>query len=118
MCLIPLTKGVTMPLFMERHDLRGLSTARVAELLAAEDEALRRHGAIGHKHWINEEARAVHCLITAPDEDVLLAVQAETGFAAELPTELFAPIERWLGYETIDDQRPRARTKVPAPRET
>jgi len=94
-----------MPLFLERHDLDARSTVDLAELLVAEDEALRRHGAIAHKHWIDEKAGAVHCLITAPAEDVLLAVQVETGFAAEPPAELFAPLERWLAYDTIDDAR-------------
>ena len=36
---------------------------------------------------------------------MLLAVQVETGFAAEPPAELFAPLERWLAYDTIDDAR-------------
>ena len=50
------------------------------------------------KHWLSDDGRKLALLIEAPDEETARAFDPD----ASETSELLAPAERWLAYDTID----------------
>ncbi len=66
-----------MPLYMDRHDLRGVSAEDVA---AANQEDLKvqaKHGCRTLTYWFDEKRGTVFCLVDAPSADAVVAVHRE-----------------------------------------
>ncbi len=83
-----------MALFLAIHELDGLGLeVFLARLAAHADEGIRCL-----KHWVGEDGRNVALLVEAPNEDSLRACDRD---AKEL-TELFAPAERWVSFDSIE----------------
>jgi hypothetical protein len=83
-----------MALFLDIHDLDALG----AEAFLTSWSARANDGIRCLKHWVGEDGRSVALLVEAPNEDSLRACDRD---AREL-TELFAPAERWLSYDSIE----------------
>jgi hypothetical protein len=103
-----------MPIFMDRHDLRGLKRADVAEAHRRDLEVQDRHGVKYMAYWYDEGNGAAFCLVHAPDEAAAERVHREAhGQIANaiIPVDL-AAVEAFLGR--IGDPRAAPGAVTPA----
>ena len=88
-----------LPIFMDRHDLRGMKQADVAEAHRRDVDIQDRHGVKYMAYWFDEENGAAFCLVHAPDAAIAERVHREAhGEIANaiIPVDLVA-IEAFLG---------------------
>jgi len=88
-----------MPIFLDRHDLRGLSADDIAEAHRRDLEVQDRYGVRFLTYWFDDVRGSGFCLIDAPDIDTAMRVHAEAhgGVATEvIPVDLSA-VEAFLG---------------------
>lgn len=83
-----------MALFLETHDLRGRDAQAFVDTRSGTE-----HGTRCLKHWVSNDGRRLTLLVEAPDRQALSASQSG---ATEL-TEVFAPVERWMSFETLGE---------------
>ena len=102
-----------MPIFMDRHDLRGLKTEDVAEAHRRDVDIQDRHGVKYMAYWFDENNGAAFCLVHAPDPETAERVHREAH--GEIPNAIIpvdlATVEAFLGR--ISD--PRAAPGAAAP---
>ncbi len=102
-----------MPIFMDRHDMRGAKSEDVAEAHRRDVDIQDRHGVKYMAYWFDESSGAAFCLVHAPDPATAERVHREAhGEIAHaiIPVDLVA-VEAFLGR--IGD--PRAAPGAPAP---
>jgi hypothetical protein len=58
---------VSVPIYMDRHDLRGMKHADVAEAHRRDVDIQDRHGVKYMAYWFDENNGAAFCLVHAPD---------------------------------------------------
>jgi len=103
-----------MPIFMDRHDLRGLTQADVADAHRRDVDVQDRHGVKYMAYWFDEGNGAAFCLVNAPDTETAERVHREAhGQVAHaiIPVELTA-VEAFLGR--IGDPRAAPGASAPA----
>lgn len=103
-----------MPIFMDRHDLRGLTAEDVGKAHARDLEIQGQYGVRYMAYWFDEERGAGFCLVHAPDPATADLVHREAHGAianAIIPVDL-ATVEAFLGR--IGDPLPSARDSAPA----
>jgi len=106
-------KGDHMPIFMDRHDLRGLKEVDVADAHRKDIDIQDRHGVKYMAYWFDQERGAAFCLVHAPDAAAAERVHREAhGEIANaiIPVDL-TTVEAFLGR--ISD--PRAASGAAAP---
>jgi class 3 adenylate cyclase len=103
-----------MPIFMDRHDLRGLKRADVAEAHRRDLEVQDRHGVKYMAYWYDEGNGAAFCLVHAPDEAAAERVHREAhGEIANAIIQVdLAAVEAFLGR--IGDPRAAPGAVTPA----
>jgi class 3 adenylate cyclase len=102
------TEGDYVPIFMDRHDLRGLKADDVAEAHRRDVDIQDRHGVKYMAYWFDEQNGAAFCLVHAPDPETAERVHREAHGAipnAIIPVDL-AAVEAFLGR--IGDPRAAA----------
>jgi len=102
-----------MPIYMDRHDLRGLKAGEVAEAHRRDVDIQDRHGVKYMAYWFDEGNGAAFCLVHAPDAATAERVHREAhGQVANaiIPVDL-TTVEAFLGR--ISD--PRAAPDALAP---
>jgi class 3 adenylate cyclase len=67
-----------MPLYMDRHDVRGITAEQVAQAHLMDLEASPRHGVEFLSYWFDGANNAAFCLAKAPSPQEMQAVHAET----------------------------------------
>ena len=67
-----------MPVFMDRHDLRGVTPDQVAETHVRDVAASARHDVQFLAYWFDAQSGATFCLARAPDPDAMQAVHRES----------------------------------------
>jgi class 3 adenylate cyclase len=67
-----------MPLYMDRHDVRGITAEQVAQAHLLDLEASSRHGVEFLTYWFDGANNAAFCLAKAPSPEEMQAVHAET----------------------------------------
>ena len=67
-----------MPLFMDRHDIPGVTAEQVAEAHLLDVAVQAKHGVQFLTYWLDPEAGAAFCLARAPAPEEMAAVHAET----------------------------------------
>jgi len=93
------TEGDYVPIFMDRHDLRGLKADDVAEAHRRDVDIQDRHGVKYMAYWFDEQNGAAFCLVHAPDPETAERVHREAHGAipnAIIPVDL-AAVESFLG---------------------
>jgi len=88
-----------MPIFMDRHDMRGNRAEDVAEAHRKDLEIQDRYGVKYLTYWFDEERGAGFCLVDAPDGATAERVHRESHGAianAIIPVDL-AAVEAFLG---------------------
>jgi hypothetical protein len=84
------TVGDFVPIFMDRHDLRGLKADDVAEAHRRDVDIQDRHGVKYMAYWFDENNGAAFCLVHAPDPATAERVHREAH--GEIPTPSFRSI--------------------------
>ena len=88
-----------MPIFMDRHDLKGMTSADVGEAHARDLEIQAQYGVRYMAYWFDEDRGAGFCLVHAPDAATAERVHREAHGAianAIIPVDL-AAVEAFLG---------------------
>jgi class 3 adenylate cyclase len=92
-------RGIVLPIFLDRHDLSGLTAADIAEAHRKDLEVQSRYGVKFLTYWFDEARGTGFCLIDAPDIDTAMKVHDEAhGDVAKhvIPVELSA-VQAFLG---------------------
>ncbi len=88
-----------MPIFMDRHEFRGLTRVDVAQAHTRDIEIQDRYGVKYMAYWFDEERGTGFCLVHAPDAAAAEKVHREAHGAipnAIIPVDL-AAVEAFLG---------------------
>lgn len=99
-----------MPIFLDRHDLRGLTAADIAEAHRKDLEVQERYGVRFLTYWFDEARGTGFCLIDAPDIHAAMRVHDEAhGDVAKDVIEVdLSAVEAFLGR--VSDPAPRGNT--------
>jgi class 3 adenylate cyclase len=103
-----------VPIFMDRHDLRGAKAEDVAEAHRRDVDIQDRHGVKYMAYWFDENNGAAFCLVHAPDPATAERVHREAH--GEIPNAIIpvdlATVEAFLGR--IGDPRAAPGAVAPA----
>lgn len=88
-----------MPIYLDRHDLQGLTSADIAEAHRKDLEAQRQYGVRFLTYWFDEARHTGFCLIDAPDIATAMRVHDEAhGDVAKDVIEVdLSAVEAFLG---------------------
>ncbi len=103
-----------MPIFMDRHDMRGATAENVAEAHRKDLEIQAQYGVKYLTYWHDAERGTAFCLVEAADAATAAHVhrQAHGEVASEIIAVDLATVEAFLGR--IGDPRLASGTKAPA----
>src|SRR5436190_20290519 len=77
-----------MPIFMDRHDVRGMTAESIAEAHRKDLEIQERYGVKYMTYWFDHERGTNFCLVDAPDAATAERVHREAH--GEVATEIVA----------------------------
>ncbi|UCH75718.1 MAG: DUF4242 domain-containing protein [Rhodospirillales bacterium] len=88
-----------MPIFLDRHDLSGLTAADIAEAHRRDLEVQEKYGVKFMTYWFDEERGTGFCLIDAPDIKTAMRVhdEAHGDVAVEVIEVDLSAVEAFLG---------------------
>jgi class 3 adenylate cyclase len=88
-----------MPIFLDRHDLSGLSAADIAEAHRKDLEAQGHYGVRFLTYWFDQSRGTAFCLIDAPDAATAMRVHEEAhgAVASEVISVDLSAVEAFLG---------------------
>src|SRR3712207_717113 len=88
-----------MPIFLDRHDLRGLSAADIAEAHRKDLEVQTRYGVRFLTYWFDADRGTAFCLIDAPDAATAMRVhdEAHGDVAKDIIEVDLSAVEAFLG---------------------
>lgn len=98
-----------MPIYLDRHDLKGLTAADIAEAHRKDLEVQGRYGVRFLTYWFDDTRGTAFCLIDAPDIDTAMRVHDEAhGAVARDVIEVdLSAVEAFLGR--VSDPEPVGR---------
>jgi class 3 adenylate cyclase len=103
-----------MPIFLDRHDLRGLTAADIAEARRKDLETQDRYGVRFLTYWFDEARGTGFCLIDAPDAGTAMRVHHEAH--GDVGTDVIevdlSAVEAFLGR--VSDPAPTGPKAEPA----
>jgi hypothetical protein len=93
-----------MPMYMDIHELHGVTAADVAKAHIADVKAQAKYGVEYHKYWFNESSGKIFCLCTAPSPEAAASVHREAhGLLASKIIEVAPEIaEGFLGGSEVN----------------
>lgn len=100
-----------MPIFLDRHDLSGMTAADIAEAHRKDLEVQDRYGVRFLTYWFDEARGTGFCLIDAPDIETAMRVhdEAHGDVAVDVIRVDLAAVEAFLGrvadFAPAPDQR-------------
>jgi class 3 adenylate cyclase len=74
----PLLKEPPVPLYMDVHEIEGVTADDVARAHHADLGVQSRHGVSFHHYWVNEESGKVFCVCSAPSAEAAVQVHRES----------------------------------------
>jgi class 3 adenylate cyclase len=88
-----------MPIFMDRHELEGVTAAQIAKLHAMDLQVQDKLGVRILTYWFDEARGTGFCLIDAPDEETAISVHAAShgNVAADIIEIQLSAVEAFLG---------------------
>ncbi len=88
-----------MPIFLDRHDLRGLTAADIAEAHRKDLEVQEGYGVRFLTYWFDEARGTTFCLIDAPDIQTAMRVhdEAHGDVATDVIEVDLSAVEAFLG---------------------
>jgi class 3 adenylate cyclase len=95
-----------MAIFMDRHDMKGVTAAEIADAHRRDLEIQDRYGVKFLTSWFDEERGTTFCLISAPDKETAQSVhhEAHGHVAGEVVEVALSAVEAFLGR--IQDPEP------------
>lgn len=95
-----------MPLYMDIHELPGITPEQLAEAHSADLQIQKKYGVKYEKYWVNHTCGKVFCLIEAPNATAAEQVHREAhGFVADKILEVEPEVvEAFLGHGEIDSR--------------
>lgn len=104
-----------MPIFLDRHDLAGLTAADIAEAHRKDLEVQERYGVHFLTYWFDEARGSGFCLIDAPDVETAMRVhdEAHGDVARDFIEVDISAVQAFLGR--IADPAPAKPGEEPAP---
>jgi len=104
-----------MPIFLDRHDLSGLTAADIAEAHRKDLEVQDRYGVKFLTYWFDEARGTGFCLIDAPDKGTAMRVhdEAHGDVATDIIEVDLSAVEAFLGR--VSDPEPPAPGNSPEP---
>ena len=102
-----------MPIFMDRHDMRGVTAEDVAEAHRKDLEIQDNYGVKYITYWYDSERSAGFCLVDAPDAATAARVHREAHgeIASEIIAVDLAAVEAFLGRISDPRHAPDATTQ-------
>jgi class 3 adenylate cyclase len=93
-----------MKMFMDIHDVPGVTPTDVANAHLADMRVQGKHGVNYVKYWLNEKQGKIYCLCTAPSAEAADAVHREAhGLAASRIIEINSDIgDAFMGAAEVD----------------
>jgi class 3 adenylate cyclase len=93
-----------MPMYMDIHELKGVTAADLAKAHAADVAVQGKHGVEYHKYWFNEKQGKIFCLCSAPTPEAAARVHREAhGLEAEKIIEVAPEIaDGFMGGCEVD----------------
>src|SRR3984893_9486483 len=94
-----------MPLYMDIHELKGVTAEDVAKAHEKDIEVQKKYGVEYRKYWVNEQAGKIFCLVEAPNAEAANCVHREAhGLVADKLIEIQPPefAESLLGAAEIN----------------
>ncbi|MFC7398387.1 nickel-binding protein [Chelatococcus sp. GCM10030263] len=100
-----------MPIFLDRHDMKGTNAIEVAEAHLKDVSIQDRYGVKFMTYWFDEERGTVFCLIDAPDQETAQRVhhEAHGHVAGEVIQVALSAVEAFLGR--ISDPQPSSQSE-------
>src|SRR4029078_2844311 len=71
-------ESAAMPLFMDRHDIQGITAEQVAQAHLSDLAPSSKHGVQFLTYWLDSANNAAFCLANSPSPDEMQAVHRET----------------------------------------
>src|SRR3954471_8949508 len=102
--------GTRMPIFMDRHDIKGATAAGIADAHRRDLEIQDQYGVKFLTYWFDEGRGTTFCLIDAPDQETAQRVHSEAHghVAGEIIEVALSAVEGFLGR--ISDPQPSSKT--------
>ncbi|MCB8820568.1 nickel-binding protein [Microvirga rosea] len=99
-----------MPIFLDRHDMKGTNATEVAEAHLKDLSIQDRYGVKFLTYWFDEERGTVFCLIDAPDHETAQRVHqdAHGHVAGEVIQVALSTVEAFLGRISDPHSSPQA----------
>jgi class 3 adenylate cyclase len=106
-------KEQTMPIYMDRHNMEGLTAKDVAEAHLKDLSLQDKYGIKMLTYWFDENRGSGFCLVDAPDEQAVTQLHAEAhgGIPHKIIEVDSKAVETFLGR--IEDPRPAAESDGP-----
>ena len=103
-----------MPIFLDRHDLKGLTAADIAEAHRQDLETQTRYGVRFLTYWFDAARGNGFCLIGAPDSETAMRVhhEAHGNVATDVIEVDLSAVEAFLGR--VSDPAPAGAKAEPA----
>jgi class 3 adenylate cyclase len=94
-----------MPLYIDIHDVPGVTPEDVASAHLKDVEVQARHGVEYHKYWVNQKSGKIFCLCSAPSAHAADAVHREAhGLAASRILEVTPDLaDAFMGASEVDE---------------
>lgn len=94
-----------MPLYIDIHDVPGVTPEDVAGAHLKDVEVQARHGVEYHKYWVNPKSGKIFCLCSAPNAGAADAVHREAhGLAASRILEVTPDLaDAFMGASEVDE---------------
>jgi class 3 adenylate cyclase len=91
-----------MPIFLDRHDMKGVTAEQVAEGHRKDLAIQRQYGVKFLTYWFDEDRGTTFCLVDAPDADTAQQVHREAHghLAGEIIEVALSAVEAFLGRIT------------------
>ncbi len=104
-----------MPIFVDRHDLSGLTSADIAEAHRQDLEVQEKYGVQFLTYWFDAKRGSGFCLIDAPDKDTAMRVhhEAHGDVAIDVIEVDLSAVEAFLGR--VADPAPSPSDASPKP---
>ena len=105
-----------MPIFMDRHNLKGVTAAELADAHRKDLEIQEQYRVKFRTYWYDEHSCTAFCLVDAPDKEAAQAVHREAhGFVAEEIMEVsLTAVEAFLGRITDPAAAPGSQPAIDA----
>jgi class 3 adenylate cyclase len=105
--------GAPMPIFMDRHHLKGATPAELAEAHRKDLSIQDQYGVQFLTYWYDQHRGTTFCLVDAPDKETAQQVHRDShGMVAEEIMEVsLSAVEAFLGR--ITDPKPAAQGSAP-----